>query len=226
MRNALIALIFSASAVHAGMPEEVTVTCPVGGETFEITETSSCTAFRSWNMTLAPETSCEFITRLPQCPTNRLPLYKDFSQEDFVRLPELLAEPEFKAAADLSRYAAADWLEQQLVGPASDVRFGVLLHGLWYDGERTFSDPAYLSTFVDVTKQALNSMNADDRPFFEALLAFVDIKRGSGPVSGALDAILVENGASPFLSSYVNAIRACEADPTAETCDPNAPIPE
>lgn len=91
MRFSLIfPMVFSAGTAFAGMPVETPFTCPVGGEEFVITDTMSCSEMGR-TMLLRPVTSCDFVTRLPVCPGNGFPAYRDATEEELARLDTLVA---------------------------------------------------------------------------------------------------------------------------------------
>ncbi len=207
----------------AGIPTETTLICPIGGEQFTITETLSCSENGARSMAFAPVSSCDFITRLPQCPQNRLPMYKDFSEAELDVLRNFMVSETYDSMVDRSRFYMAYIIERQLGGAASP--FWLLLNGLWYDPENTFSDPDYLQEFLMEARAEIRQESEENQPYVQSISAFVAMKVGDFSAARALmqDAD-VEN--TPYLQAYHRAIEACLADSDSEFCNPQTLIPQ
>lgn len=227
LRLGLIALAVLPQLALAGTPTEEVVTCPIGGNQFTIIGTSSCSNSGERTMSFAPISSCDFITRLPQCPDNGLPLYKEFSEAELAQLPAILDGDGFGENTDKSRYFLAYLVETMLDDPDQTLGFAVLLQGLWYDHQTAFADPVYLQQFQIAAAAELKRMDPQDQPFLQALMAFVAARQGDAGAARALLAEVAKSPAAafPLLASYSAAIEACIADDAADTCYPLRPIP-
>lgn len=111
---AVIAGSLAAATVDAGMPYQKTMTCPIGGEKFKHTFTASYSTFGN-RPDGKPYGSWTFPIPIPVCPSNKLPIYSEFSKEELASLGPLVASTEFKqiAVANTPYYNAA-WLMQQM----------------------------------------------------------------------------------------------------------------
>jgi hypothetical protein len=97
-----------ATPAAAGIPTSEKVKCAVGGKSFTITGTMSCSRFGgSQDFLFKVESSCDFVTKLPQCPDNGLPMYKEFTAAEVALLKNYLKGPEFVALRGRSRYDLA-----------------------------------------------------------------------------------------------------------------------
>ena len=61
----------------------------------------SCSSMGA-TMSLRPITSCDFVTRLPVCPSNGLPLFKDFPADEVARPERYVQTPDYAALRDLA----------------------------------------------------------------------------------------------------------------------------
>lgn len=225
MRNYLITFaVLLPIAVQAGIPTQVELACPVGGERFEITETMSCTEYPARTMAYAPTSSCDFVTRLPQCPQNRLPMYKEFSEADIAILHEFMLSETYDSMVDKSRYFMAYIIERQLEGDNPSAPFWLLLQGFWFDPENTFSDEDYIAEFLFEAQGETRRESEVNRPYLQSIAAFVYIKAGNFDEARALiEAASIEN--NPVLRAYHRAMEACMYDAASQYCDPNTIIP-
>ncbi|MEM9851607.1 MAG: hypothetical protein AAF761_06380, partial [Pseudomonadota bacterium] len=108
-----VAALLMATPAIGGSPVEETIVCPVGGESFTITGTLSCST-RGRTLSLKPITTCDFVDRLPVCPGNGLPLYDRFTDDELARLGTYLSGEEFAAIAPLPPWQRAYALNQYL----------------------------------------------------------------------------------------------------------------
>ncbi len=212
-------------AVQAGIPISTTLTCPIGNEPFEITETMSCSEHGERTMSFAPTSSCDFVTRMPQCPQNHLPMYKQFSEEEISILRELMVSETYDSMVDASRYYIAYVIELQLGNEGPSAPFWLLLQGLWYDPENTFSDSDYLREFLMVSVGEIARESDENRPYVQSMAAFSQMKSGDFEAARALmEAAAVAE--IPFLQAYHKAIEACMADANSAFCNPQTLIPQ
>ncbi|MCB2130696.1 MAG: hypothetical protein KDE03_16930, partial [Rhodobacteraceae bacterium] len=139
--------LFLATAVHAGIPVEEDITCPVGGETFTIVSTMSCSSMGA-TMSLRPLTSCDFVTRLPVCPSNGLPLFKDFPADEVARLERYVQTPDYAALRDLAPALRAYHVAKFLGDETDHERLWLLIDAALYDAPASRSDPANLDLLL------------------------------------------------------------------------------
>ena len=224
--KAVFTSIFAALPLVAqgGIPTETTLTCPIGGEQFSITETLSCSSSGERTMSFAPISSCDFVTRLPQCPQNHLPLYKEFSEDELAFLRAFMVSETYDSMVDGSRYYMAYIIERQLQNEGPGAPFWLLLQGLWYDPENSFSDPYYLQEFLTEARSEINRESSENRAYVQSIAAFAYMKTGDFEAARALMQA-ADIADIPFLQAYHGAIEACMVDASSEFCDPGALIP-
>jgi hypothetical protein len=131
---ALAALTVLTGPAWAGTPYPVKMTCPVGGEKFTHTDTMSSSTWGA-RPDGKPYGSWIFPNPIPECPGNRLVVFKDFSKDEIKALTPLLETPAYRALwADTTYYRLA-WLAREL--GVKDVDAGwVLLQASWQaDGD-------------------------------------------------------------------------------------------
>lgn len=223
--STLAAIILGgATIVHAGTPFEAEVTCPVGGEVFTVIDAYSCTSYADRTMSFARLSSCDTITRLHQCPTNFLPIYKPFTPAEIEVVAEFMQSESYENAVDQSRYFLAYLINGQVGGTGAS-GFGLLLAGLWYDPENTYSDPLYMDSFFYEAASKLNQTGAGDLPYYQALVAFAYLKAGGRDMARDL----LEKARGPdindgILPVYIDAIETCMRDENSRFCDPQTVI--
>ena len=110
--------VFVACALHAtgaesGTPYKEKLTCPIGGEKFQHTFTASHSTFGN-RPDGKPYGSWIFPMPIPVCPSNKLPIYSEFSKEQISQLEPLVRAPEFRDIAAVNTpYFTAAWLMQR-----------------------------------------------------------------------------------------------------------------
>lgn len=212
------------AAALAGRPVPDMVTCPVGGETFEVTNTLSCTSFGPHLLSLAPNTSCDFITHLPQCPGNKLPIYAPFEPEEIAELEVLVETPEYLAVAEAhSKFYLAWWIATKL-GNASPERLSlILVQGIWWDTDRVMADPVHLSAAREAMAVFAETADPESAPVIYALTSWVHMI--SGDLDGAKAWLARAEAAASGIKNeladeYLPALRSCIAsgDPASPLC--------
>lgn len=179
-------------AALAGTPYVEKMTCPVGGETFDFVATAS---YSTWGARPdgKPYGSWVFPLPLPECPTNGLVVYKDFSTQELQKLPGLLATADYaNLKGETPRYRAA-WLERQL-NPASSEMPWLLLEASWEADQMPALRRRYLEAFVSAMEAGEAAMNARSR--FIGRLRQVNALRELGQFVEA-EALLGALGAIP-----------------------------
>jgi hypothetical protein len=114
----LAALAFAAPALAATPTIKKTMTCPIGGESFDYLQPVSSAALgmrpdgKPYGTSAAP-------APLPECPGNGLVLYKDYTEDETRTLGPLVASEDYQALRKTdTQYYRAYWLMRQMgVGP-------------------------------------------------------------------------------------------------------------
>jgi len=118
--------VFLSTSAMAGIPIEDEVTCPVGGEKFKITSTASCSTMGRM-LSLQPVTSCDFVTRLPICPKNKLPMYRDFDDDEIKTIKAFMKTKAYKEALSESPYIRAYLLSKEIESSESQESFFLII---------------------------------------------------------------------------------------------------
>jgi hypothetical protein len=168
-------LVACATVSHAGIPITNKHSCPVGGQKFESVGTASCSTFGlTQDFYFRRPSSCDFVTRLPQCPDNKLPLYKEFSKEEIAWLKGYLGTADYQAVREQSRFYIAKKVDDFLVskGSTPTMDFGYLLGGLQHDRANTETNPEYRQWVIEAAQAHLAKAKTDDAPFIRLILAY------------------------------------------------------
>lgn len=224
-RAALLALALPAAA-HAGIPTEEPMTCPIGGEEFTVTGTMSCTTFSPHLLSLAPQTSCDFVTQLPQCPGNGLPVYKAFSADETRLLEGLVGTAGYENIRENhSRFYLAWWLAAQLGEQSRQGRFFLLLRGLWWDTGRVLEDRDHLGAARDELTALMPEVIEEEKAIYLGIGAYLSVLLDDFEAAGTwLAEAETAHGElkNDLAESYIAALRACIAtgDKSSELCAP------
>lgn len=209
---------------NAGISTDSDVTCPVGGEIFQVTETLSCSTMGR-RLSLKPITSCDFITRLPVCPKNKLPIYKDFSDDEIEKITAFMETDSYQNVSKDSHYLRAYLLSKEIEGEDSQERFFILQQGLWYGTE----DKAELSEIYQAELDKINSkFDERDRPFWLAAGAFDAWSHGKTEraLQLLLDARSLAEADNAYLQGYLNRLDACfRGNIDQDVCTASTKIP-
>lgn len=134
-RLAIGVLAAFSSPARAGMPMPEEMTCPIGGEAFTYIGTAS---YSSWGSRPdgKPYGSWEFPIPLPECPSNRLVLYKKFDATEIKALKSLINTPEYKRLAGETGYYRAAWLMKAMNNGKLTDRLWMITQASWQaDGD-------------------------------------------------------------------------------------------
>ena len=175
-----IALILSLGACAASAAEPAEpysfdkrqFTCPVGGEVFE-----HDVGYSTFPLITFPDGSYpgdeDVDAEIPVCPGNGLMIlpdfeassqhggmvYSDYSAAELARLPGLIADPAYRAAASEGRHVQAYWLASKLDRPPL-LRFILLQRATW-----AAIDPALRRTLVErLAEQGPALIEASEMP--------------------------------------------------------------
>ena len=221
---ATLVALWLAGAAHAGSPVTVTLTCPVGGESFSVVETTAC-ELEGRTMSFRPVTTCEFITQLPVCPSNGLPMYQEFDDDQVSKLTEFVGSDAFAPFKDLPAWQRAYEVSAQLGQTGTRASFGLLMNAVWFEGES-------LAGNADMTARLMDEFGAEiaraapiEGAFLRAIIAYFLQSAGDGDQA---DALLAEAKAVPdipdVLQLYIASVEACRAKMESDACQPDAPF--
>lgn len=112
---------------HGGM---VPMTCPVGGEKFEAWRSGTYSTYGA-RPDGKPYSYMPFPFPLPECPSNRLVIFDDYTPAEVTKLTTLVATPDYRAlvARDVPYYRAA-WLANR-IGRAETEALWLMLRAIW-----------------------------------------------------------------------------------------------
>lgn len=137
-----------ATPAHASMAYEKQMTCPVGGETFTYIATSSFSTFGS-RPDGKPYGSWIFPTPLPECPTNRLVMYRNFLPEEIAQLTQLVQSADYVALHGEAPYYRAQWLATRMDAGKADYPLWILLQASWGVDDDLPRKARYQAEFVE-----------------------------------------------------------------------------
>lgn len=208
----------------AGTPVEQTLVCPVGGETFTSTGTTSCTV-SGRTMSFRPITSCEFVTRLPVCPSNGLPLYTEFTADELTALTDLMSNDDYNAIRALPPWQRAYALNTRLRGDGAADGFRLLLNAMWYEDDTFFADPTRADVFLAEVEAEKARVDAPNHAFLDALAIYALAQDGRNRAAQARLTALRSSGSVPSgLLPYLFRLSNCIDDMAASDCKPDVPI--
>jgi len=203
------ALCISAQ-VSAGSPFSKVITCPVSGEEFRTTSSVSCSTM-GYYLSKKPFTSCEFVTQIPVCPSNNLPVYKKFSDTEIEVLRTIIDTNEFNATSDISRFYSSYYIENNLSETNTETAFTLLLRGVWEDPQ-LLENLHYAKDFDHVFEYLANDETIEGKGFFYGAYAYTLMQRGKfrrakryikkmAKVQGDKD--------RDYLDKYIKALKYC-----------------
>lgn len=214
-------VIFSPHLSWAGTPVTDTMVCPVGGESFENTGTLSCST-QGRTMSFRPVTSCDFVTRLPVCPSNGLPVYQNFSDEQVADLDSFLETPEFERLKLLPPWQRAYGVSEHLGETGTAISFNLLLNAMWYETDSFLANDGALDSLLTETDSELERSPEESKPFLDAIIGYTLLV--SGRVDEAemrLDRASQASIESEYLLQYIATIRECQSDMQRDGCRPD-----
>ena len=212
LRNGVVAfastLILAAEA-FAGIPYEETLTCPVGGQEFDVTSTMSCSTMGR-TLSLRPISSCDFITRLPVCPSNRLPIFDEFNEDDVAKLEVYIDTPEYRDLIKAPKYLRAATIARHL-NRSSDRIMRIMGQGLMFDRKESLKYSDYLSIYEKNLELVLPDLDEGERPYLLLGLAFEHHLAGNETAaSETLERVTTDiTDANDYLRKYRNQVSDC-----------------
>ena len=217
------ALLVSTSA-SAGIPVAQEVTCPVGGETFTVEGTASCSTMGRM-LSLRAITSCDFITRLPVCPKNKLPMYREFTEDEVKNIEAFMKTNAYKDALDEPLFLRAYHLSKTLEDDESVEPFFLLQSAIWY-GENS---PEISDLYQKELQQARSGIDEADLPFWLAAASFEAWTREDVEAAkqGLQDAKSHADPENEYLGRYIARLDACyKGDLSGDDCLATTEIPD
>jgi len=219
----LLTVTFFSSSAFAGMMTDEEIICPVGGETFKVAGTASCSTMGR-TLSLKPVTSCDFVTRLPVCPSNGLPVYRDFEDSDIKALESFMKTDAYSNLQSEQPYLRAYYIAKEVEPTDSQEPFFLLENGIWYGDKDTKLDTLYQSELDSINE----SLPEEDLPFFLAAGAHHAWMTGEKERAAQLllSAKILDNGEAGYLSRYLQRLDACfRGNLNADECTSDTPIP-
>lgn len=227
MRCLAAAVLLSLSApagAPAGIPTEGLLKCPVGGEAFMVTGTTSCTVMGR-TMSFRPYTSCDYITRLPVCPSNGLPLYREFTGAEVESLSRLVRSEDYRALRARSKWQRAYAVAGHLKDAGTTAGFNLMLGFFWYETDAFLQSSSALADFLLEVRAELAGADAQEVPVIQAIAAYALFLAGNAEEAESfLKAARSAEEIPAALDSYLDRIEACSANMDAPDCGPEARI--
>ena len=133
----LVALLASSAASRPPPPRELPkYVCAVGGERFEQYGHTQNRVDEKGEQLSAPKAwlpirfDIDEFNGFPECPTNGLPMYREFTPGELARLPALLKDREFRALRkDTPQPMRAHWLATEL-GDSAEAKLYLIVPAL------------------------------------------------------------------------------------------------
>jgi len=221
--SCVAAFLFSGMA-WAGIPTDRTVICPVGGEEFTVTSTLSCSV-QGRTMSFRPQTSCDFVTRLPVCPGNGLPIYQEFSEGQISELESFLVTQEYASLLTLPPWQRAYGISQHLGEAGTGTAFNLLLNAMWYETDEFLASDVALDQFLTESEDEFQRVPDESKPFLDAIIAYTLSMAGRMEEADVrLDRASEAAGAEEYLQSYISAIKSCQNNMDQQGCRPFEPF--
>ena len=179
-------------------------------------------------MVLSSMSSCDFVSKAPQCPTNGLPLYREFEPEHLPAIEQFMADQAYDEARKISRFLLAARIEAMLPdGTAESV------HSILWWGIRTqpalAEDPSYRASYLAAAQSLFEpdkSVREED-PFAYAFYTFMLVLDAqSEKATSNIEILRSLNGENnpELYAAYVNQIEACVLSRDEALCSPSAQI--
>ncbi len=150
-------LALASAPAHAGFPVQIEKTCAVGGEEFTYVSTGSYTTF-GIRPDGKPYGSWTFPLALPDCPTNKLVMYRDFDEDEIDALAVYLATPEFTGIHQESQYYRAAAIADHLNDRTPYTPLYLLLRATW----EVDSDPASKARYQREFAERIDRLPRDE----------------------------------------------------------------
>lgn len=221
---ACLVFLISGNLAWAGIPTEETVVCPIGGEEFTVTGTLSCST-QGRTMSYRQISTCDFVTRLPICPSNGLPVYQEFTDAQVADLTSFMQTPAYETLATLSPWQRAYGVAVHLGQSGTETSFGLLLNALWHDTAAFYDSPVALDQLLHEAEFEFDRTPPQASPFLNAILGYALARAGrSAQADDRLALARQAPGTPEYLQQYIQAVEACQSNMDAPECHPDAPF--
>ena len=146
----VFAALLAPAAAQGATPTKQQMTCPIGGAKFDHPTYAAYSTFGE-RPDGKPYGSAAFPVALPECPDNRLILYKDYEPEEVAKLEPLIASEGYKALlAGDTQYYRAYWLMKEM-GVAPERYLIALLQAGWEADGKPELRTRYLTELVEAS---------------------------------------------------------------------------
>jgi len=194
------------------------------------------------NMLLWSASTCDFVSHAAQCPTNRLPIYKnDFAYWELEEIDAMMGQPFYIEADGISRYLLSARIEARLE-PVHSPRlvFDLLISGL-QERPDLFENNVYMAElkqagrllFVDALDSAAFNLwrtpdenwRINDKVWRRLLFAYAMSRSGDRETARLWLSDVKAVGTdvlSEFDQIYLERIEACLETPEVDACQPTA----
>ncbi|MET1413812.1 hypothetical protein ABVF61_16190 [Roseibium sp. HPY-6] len=212
----------------SGSPVRGEKTCPLGGEKFEIVETMMCTIMGR-TMSFRQVTTCEFVTKLPVCPSNGLPLYREFSERELEQLGKFVETEDYKVIRKLPPWQRAYKLAEVLEHTRSKGAFLILLQAFWFENEALLKNGDLFEEFIEEAEAEFGRVDKE-KPFVAAItgyaLALADetelADEWLARAVSLADAMDEQNENADYLRAYLSRVSECQDNMASQACHPDA----
>jgi hypothetical protein len=212
-----------ASQAFAGVMYEEEIICPVGQEKFKAMRFAACAAVSG--VSVYEIVACKPLVDLPVCPSNGLPLYRDFSTSEVERLTAFVDTDEYRALQDKSPYLRAHAIEEYLVGKGSAEAFWLLHFAFCGDAEALRDEPGFIDAYLGEATLEKDRASPQDKPYLMSAtahqLAYAgrdsEAKAWLDEARAAADAANYEGA---HLHGYIDDVAGCIGKARAEECRP------
>ncbi len=148
---AVLCTIGLAPPLNAGIPFEENLVCPIGGEEFVYVSTASHTTYGE-RPDGKPYGSWIFPMPMPECPTNKLVLYRNFEAAEIATLTELIESADYRSLHGETTYYRASWLSARLDPEPGLAPVVLLLQASWQADEQPAVKSRYQREFATMAE--------------------------------------------------------------------------
>lgn len=215
----------SASCLHAGIPVETEIECPIDGEKIQVVETTTCSTM-GITMSLRQITSCDFITQLPVCPTTGVPLYTDFNENDIEAIKTEIETTTYQESLEQSAYFRAYTLDLKLEKFSAEERFWLLQSGYFYTPDTTYGNEAFYNAYQSTAEEALAQSDVEDPNIIRLMWAYNAVKIGEDQKARSLMEVTQTDDPDSHqaIEKYKALLEACIGKVDAQECQPEHQI--
>ncbi|MHA3914599.1 hypothetical protein [Halovulum sp. GXIMD14793] len=173
-------------------------------------------------MTLRRITSCDFVTHLPVCPSNGLPLYSKFNDDQIAKLETFVTTDRYAELQALSPWHRAYEVARHLGQLGTEEGFSVTLGLFWHETSNFRANRTLQDAFMTEVTAQLERANSAERPFLMAILAYAMALSDRNDEARAFlaQAQQEEISAESILIKYFSQLETCIDAINAPGCAP------